>query len=89
MQENNETPRCSGNCKNCIAFQRQFCASQLAYNNMKQIEALTAQVLALTEKIESMQSSDDLLFNPSTVPTASAAGNESPPATPPVTSVAG
>ncbi len=79
MPENNNPQRCTGNCMNCIAYQRQFCASQLAYSNMRQLEQLSNQVKVLTEKIEAMQNTDAVLFAPSeSVPTPSTIPASSP-----------
>lgn len=56
--------KCTGNCMNCIPLQRGFCASQLAYNNMRAIEALSKEISSLGKKMESIQSNEALLFNP-------------------------
>lgn len=61
MEANN---KCTGNCMNCIPLQRGFCASQLAYNNMKAIEALSKEIGSLSQKIESIQNNEALLFDP-------------------------
>lgn len=56
--------RCTGNCMKCVAFQRQFCASQLAYNNMKALEAMASEVKSMREKIEALQDNEASLFDP-------------------------
>ena len=69
--ENEMKPRCNGNCKNCLAIQRQFCASQLAYNSMmavsqlvKQVESLELSVMELNERLDNAQSNEEDIFNP-------------------------
>jgi len=63
---NTNTPRCTGNCMNCAMIQRQFCASQLAYNNMKVLDVVAAELKALKETVEKMKHDDEaVLFNPS------------------------
>lgn len=56
---------CTGNCMNCTLFQRQYCASQIGYNNMGLIERLMDKVSELGRKIEAMQS-NEALINPIT-----------------------
>ena len=48
----------------CIPFQRQYCAAQLGYNNMRLLESLTAERRHLREKVEALQNNESLLFNP-------------------------
>ena len=51
---------------NCAMIQRQFCASQLAYNNMKVLDVVAAELKALKETVEKMKHDDEAaLFNPS------------------------
>lgn len=59
---------CNGNCMGCAIVQRQFCASQLAYNNMKMIESLMQEVSALKESVLDLQKKDNEteLINPTT-----------------------
>ena len=61
--------KCSGDCMKCAPFQRQYCASQMAYNAMgvmssmsSQIDAIQSQIKALCAKIEEMN--DGAVFNP-------------------------
>ena len=67
--------KCTGNCMACTIFQRQYCASQLAYSNMKMLEqmqqtAATMQqdIKALKEKVEAMQNSEAALIDPMSNP---------------------
>ena len=67
--------KCTGNCMACTIFQRQYCASQLAYSNMKMLEqmqqaAATIQqdIKALKEKVEAMQNSEAALIDPMSNP---------------------
>ena len=53
---------CTGDCMKCTLFQRQYCASQIGYNNMGLIERLMAKVESLGEKIEAMQSNEALIY---------------------------
>lgn len=69
--ENEMKPKCSGNCKNCLALQRQFCASQLAYNSMmvvfqltQKVDMLEAGIKELNEKLNATQSIEADIFNP-------------------------
>lgn len=48
----------------CMVIQRQFCAAQLAYNNMKALEKLTGEIQALESKVAALQSDETALFNP-------------------------
>ena len=80
-QENRQQqqPACTGNCLQCFPAQRQYCASQHAYSNMKvldkvmetlasmqqQIETMQGSVKELAEKIEAIQSNEADVFNPS------------------------
>ena len=55
---------CTGDCMKCIPFQRQYCAAQLGYNNMRLLESLTTEMRHLREKVEALQNNESLLFNP-------------------------
>lgn len=63
---------CNGNCMGCAMLQRQFCASQLAYNNMKMLESLMQEINSLKEKVSELQkdNNESILFNPIGVNTA-------------------
>ena len=56
--------KCTGNCMACTMFQRQYCASQLAYSNMRMLEQMQKVVTDMKEKIEAMQSNEATLFDP-------------------------
>lgn len=71
MAENVKQGNCTGNCMACTIFQRQYCASQISYNNMNMIsqlaqamESLSQKIEGLSEKVESIQSNEGTLFNP-------------------------
>ena len=62
---------CTGNCMGCTIFQRQYCASQISYNNMNMIgqliesvEKLSKKVNSLANEVADLQSSDEELINP-------------------------
>lgn len=66
-----EKGKCTGNCMDCNLYQRQYCSSQIAYNNMgilggivTSIEALAGKVADLSEKIAVIQCNDTALINP-------------------------
>lgn len=79
-QENNQQqqqqPACSGNCLKCFPAQRQYCASQHAYSNMRvldkvmetlasmqqQMEAMRETVAETARKIEAIQSGEAEVF---------------------------
>ena len=77
-QNNQPQFRCPGNCLQCLPAQRQYCASQHAYSNMKvldkimeallgmksQIDAMQGTVAELAAKIEAIQSSEAAVFDP-------------------------
>lgn len=63
--------KCTGNCMACTIFQRQYCASQLAYSNMRMLEqmqqvvvSLKENVMSLSEKVEAMQNNEAMLIDP-------------------------
>lgn len=62
MAEN--TRKCDGKCMECNVYQRQFCAVQLSYNNMKQLDVLGKEIKNLSEKIEAMQNNEASIFDP-------------------------
>ena len=62
MAENQN--KCTGNCMACTIIQRQYCASQLAYTNMKMLEQMQQIVIDIKEKIEAAQNNEALLFDP-------------------------
>ena len=62
MEQNQS--RCTGNCMACTIFQRQYCASQLSYSNMKMLEQMQKAVAAISEKIEAIQDNEAHVFDP-------------------------
>jgi len=55
---------CTGNCMSCNPFQRQFCASQIAYNNMLMIDEMTRLIKTIEEKVEALQNNEATLIDP-------------------------
>lgn len=71
MKDEQKQFQCSGDCLKCIAVQRQYCASQHAYNSMRMIQKMqeTLDELAddfdeLKEKVTAIQDNEALVFNP-------------------------
>ena len=62
MAENQS--KCTGNCMACTIFQRQYCASQLAYSNMRMLEQMQNEIASIEKKIEAMQNNEATLFYP-------------------------
>lgn len=74
MAENNGI-KCTGDCLKCSQVQRQYCSSQIGYNNMNLLSDLIesvdemkkdmrAEIDALSKKIDAIQSSESELINP-------------------------
>ena len=79
-QQNNQQPqfKCPGNCLQCLPAQRQYCASQHAYSNMKvldkimetllgmkgQIETMRGTIGEISAKIEAIQNGEAAVFDP-------------------------
>ena len=71
MAENNQQFQCTGDCLKCFPAQRQYCASQHAYNSMRMIERMEQKITDienhfrdLTKMVESIQDNEATLFNP-------------------------
>ena len=78
MADKNQNFQCSGNCLNCLPAQRQYCASQHAYSNMKVLDkmmealgkmqedmtAMQGTVKEMAAKIEAIQNSEATVFAP-------------------------
>lgn len=62
--EKGNSPKCTGNCMNCSVIQRQFCSSQIAYNNMKVLESIVKELSDMKEKVEQMQNEESVLISP-------------------------
>ena len=67
-----EKYQCTGNCLNCLPAQRAYCASQHSFSNMKvldrmmdEIMAMRGEVKAMSEKIEAIQNNEALVFSTS------------------------
>jgi len=70
--------KCPGNCLQCLPAQRQYCASQHAYSNMKvldkimetllgmksQMDAMQGTVGEMSAKIEAIQNGEAAVFDP-------------------------
>ena len=56
--------KCTGNCMACTIFQRQYCASQLAYSNMRMLEQMQQAIHRMEEKVEAMQNNEATLIDP-------------------------
>lgn len=77
-QNNQQQFKCPGNCLQCLPAQRQYCASQHAYSNMKvldkimetllgmknQMETMQGTVAELSAKIEAIQNCEAAVFDP-------------------------
>lgn len=70
-QQPQQVQHCSGNCKQCTLFQRQYCASQLALTNMRMLERMTQQMQSMQmhlddidRKVEALQNSESSLIDP-------------------------
>ena len=71
-QENNKQQfQCTGNCLNCLPAQRQYCASQHSYSNMKVLDNMMEllkkmqdSVTELNEKVDAMQGGEASVFAP-------------------------
>lgn len=70
-QQVQQTQHCSGNCKQCTLFQRQYCASQLALTNMRMLERMVQQMQMMQlhlddidKKVEALQNSESSLIDP-------------------------
>jgi hypothetical protein len=71
MDKNEQKFECTGDCLKCLAVQRQYCASQNAYNTMRMVQDLThaiddvtITVEQLRDRINAIQDNEALLFAP-------------------------
>lgn len=76
MAENIQNFKCSGDCLNCRAvndrkIQWQYCAAQFSYNSLRAMQtmqeavsAIAGEVKELKAKIEAIQNSEALVFDP-------------------------
>lgn len=68
-QEKRQQFKCPGDCLQCLPAQRQYCASQHAYSNMKVLDRMMEELMrmqdgirVLTEKIEAIENSEAAVF---------------------------
>lgn len=47
--------QCTGNCMGCTIFQRQYCASQIAYNNMRMMERISESLTAMGQELQTLK----------------------------------
>ena len=78
QENNNHTFQCSGNCLNCQPAQRQYCASQHSFSNMKVLDnmmevlqkmqadmlAMQGTITEMASKVEAIQNSESSVFAP-------------------------
>jgi Zn-dependent alcohol dehydrogenase len=64
MENERQVPRCTGNCKACLQVQRQYCATQLSYNNAMAIDALRSEMAELAKKLNDMNSENVEVVDP-------------------------
>ena len=72
-QENNQQGyTCTGDCLRCSQAQRQYCASQFTFKNMRMLESMVVSIQSLSEEVKSLgetvsaiQNAEGELFNPS------------------------
>ena len=55
-QNNQPQFKCPGNCLQCLPAQRQYCASQHAYSNMKVLDKIMETLLGMKNQVDAMQS---------------------------------
>ena len=46
-----QTPGCTGNCKNCTSFQRNYCAAQIGFNMQNVLAGLMARLEGIQESV--------------------------------------
>lgn len=63
--------RCTGDCFKCQPLQRQYCAAQFTYKNMRMLERMQESLASmqgtvdeLREKIEAIQGNEAAIFDP-------------------------
>ena len=63
-QDNNKQQfQCSGNCLNCQPAQRQYCASQHSYSNMKVLDNMMELLKKMQKKTQKIQKIRKALSN--------------------------
>lgn len=67
-QQEQQQFQCTGDCLNCIPVQRQYCAAQNAYNNMRALERIEQHIATIeqhyAEISKKMLSEETRVFNP-------------------------
>ncbi len=71
QQQPQQQSKCPGNCSLCNMYQRNYCASQISYTNMKILTSLVENVNILSEEVKSLKtkietSESNELINPTT-----------------------
>lgn len=63
--------KCTGNCLKCNPGQRAYCASQHAYSNMRVLDkmmdemiAMKGTIMTMAEKIDAIQNNEATVFDP-------------------------
>ena len=68
QQQEQKQFQCTGDCLNCIPVQRQYCAAQNAYNNMRALERIEQRMAAMEEHFadigKKILSEETRVFNP-------------------------
>lgn len=68
QQEQKQQFQCTGDCLNCIPVQRQYCAAQNAYNNMRALERIERRMATIEEHFvdisKKILSEETRVFNP-------------------------
>ena len=49
-----QTPSCTGNCKNCTEYQRNYCAAQIGFNMQNALAALATSVKELRDVVANL-----------------------------------
>lgn len=77
--EENTIHKCTGDCLMCSAGQRQYCAAQFTFANMRMLESLqtafaelNGNVKDLKAKMDAIQGNEATLFNPTAITVESA-----------------
>lgn len=70
-QEQKQQFKCTGDCLNCHRVQREYCASQKAYDNQRlllemqeSIKSLSGSVEELKIKVSAIQDNEAMVFDP-------------------------
>lgn len=56
QQQPQQQAKCPGNCSLCNMYQRNYCASQISYTNMKLITSLVKEVNDMRAEVKAMSS---------------------------------